>query len=326
VNKKTTIGIVGVRGYVGRELVRLLAHSNQFKIDWVSSRQLEGQLISHLVDEDARFESTNLDEEHYFNQIKIENLSALEAANRDTKVIVLALPNGLAEPFVKQIEVSGKDRIIIDLSADYRFEGDWVYSVPELAVDGALLNDKSSKLIKISNPGCYATAMQLALAPIKDDIVGLAHCFGISGYSGAGTNPSPNNDPDNLRDNILPYGLVEHLHEKEVAFQLGISISFSPHVAEFFRGISMTVQMELGNPMTIVDVQTRYKSFYKEKNLVRVTNDVPYIQQVVNTDGCLVGGFTLSQDGKRLTVISCLDNLLKGAASQAIQNIEMALI
>ena len=324
-NRKYTLGIVGVRGYVGRELLNLLADQKHIQVEWVSSRQLEGSPLSHLLDSDENFETDGFSSEHYYRQINIESLSADLVAERQTDIIVLALPNGLAASFVDAIEMAGNSQLIIDLSADYRFNDDWVYSVPELLNTEKLSNNESDELVKISNPGCYATAMQIALAPLVEHIQGRANCFGISGYSGAGTTPSANNDPKNLKSNILPYALLEHLHEREVSYQLDMPISFSPHVAEFFRGISMTVQLELSKSWTVDTMLQHFKSFYVNDAGIKVTESIPNIQQTINTNDCIVGGFKLSEDGKRLSFVSCLDNLLKGAASQSLQNINLVL-
>ncbi|MCF6192835.1 MAG: N-acetyl-gamma-glutamyl-phosphate reductase [Kangiellaceae bacterium] len=324
-NKIVSIGIVGVRGYVGRELIRLLANHQSIHVEWVSSRQLNGVALTDFLSLDEYFEPVALASDHYYNDLRITTLSDEDVAAKNTDVIVLALPNGLAKSFVDKIEDSGGTRIVIDLSADFRFDDNWIYSVPELLQNGQCLNGEDSKLVKISNPGCYATAMQMALAPLVNRIIGGANCFGISGFSGAGTKPSANNDPNNLRDNILPYGLIEHLHEQEVSHQLEIPISFSPHVAEFFRGISMTIQVDLDQSYGLKDIRKIFDLFYEGKPLVKIQEAIPNIQQIVNTEECVVGGFSLSKDGKRLTLISCLDNLLKGAASQALQNIGLAL-
>lgn len=324
-NNKYSLGIVGVRGYVGRELLGLLANHQGIQVDWVSSRQLEGSPLSDLLAKNNNFLFNDLSDEHYYRQVTIENLTLDKVAERNTDIIILALPNGLAKPFVKALENAGNSQLIIDLSADYRFTDGWVYSVPELLNIEKLSHHNALGPIKISNPGCYATAMQIALAPLVEHLKGRAHCFGISGYSGAGTTPSVNNDPENLKDNILPYALLEHLHEKEVSYQLNIPISFSPHVAAFFRGISMTVQVELTNTWTLESVLQHFNKFYKDDAEIIVTDLIPNIQQIKNTTRCLVGGFKLSEDGKRLSLVSCLDNLLKGAASQALQNIELAL-
>lgn len=302
---KYSLGIVGGRGYVGKELLTLLASHPQIKVDWISSRQLEGRSSLSLVDSLDDFE--------------IENLSPTQVGDRQTDIVVLALPNGLAAPFVEALEGNEQNKVIIDLSADYRFDDSWTYSLPELD------SIEVQKQTKISNPGCYATAMQLALAPIKHLLSAKANCFGVSGYSGAGTKPCANNDPQNLKDNLIGYGLIEHLHEKEVSERLQQPVSFSPHVAEFFRGINMTLQIEFNDSQSANGLFELFDKFYSEHPLVICQQSVPTVTQVTNTPNCLIGGFSVSADGKRATIISCLDNLLKGAASQALQNINLAL-
>lgn len=316
-NKKIyTLGIVGVRGYVGKELLELIISHPQINIDWVSSRKLQGQLMSSLFDEGITIKAAD--------NCSITSLDAVQVAAKATDIIVLALPNGLAQPFVKALEQSNSSKVVIDLSADYRFDDDWIYSVPELD-HLSIEAGRNSSLIKISNPGCYATAMQLAIAPIKHLLSAPAHCFGVSGYSGAGTKPSAYNDNDNLKNNLIGYKLVEHLHEKEVSTRLQQEVSFSPHVAEFFRGINMTVQLDFTEAQTYNGLFQHFHDFYQHYPLVKCQLETPVIKQVINTNACIIGGITLSSNGKRATVISCLDNLLKGAASQALQNINIAL-
>ncbi len=145
---------------------------------------------------------------------------------------MLALPNGMAAPFVAALDASAPATVVLDLSADYRFDPGWYYGLPELT-----RNDYNGQK-RISNPGCYATAMQLALAPMLMQLAGPAQCFGVSGYSGAGTSPSDKNDPEKLRDNLMPYSLAGHVHEREASVHLGVPVQFMPHVAAHFRGLS----------------------------------------------------------------------------------------
>src|SRR4029079_11209466 len=132
--------------------------------------------------------------------------------------------------------------VIVDVSADHRFDDAWVYGLPEInraRIRGAR---------RIANPGCYATAAALVVHPVKGLLDGPAQAFGVSGYSGAGTTPSPRNDVEALRDNLMPYSLVGHLHEREVRRHAG-PVCLMPHVAQFFRGISMTVALPLSQPL-----------------------------------------------------------------------------
>jgi len=309
-SKQYGIGIIGVRGYVGKELLKLIHNHPQLKLEWVSSRELCNQSVKVIVPQ--------------LEELVIKNLTPAQLVNIKTDIVILALPNGLSSPYVKAIEKNKSTQIVIDLSADYRFDKDWTYSLPEL--DSKKIKENSlATLLKISNPGCYATAMQLALAPIIDQIKPNASCFGISGYSGAGTTPNANNNHENLKDNILPYALVEHLHEKEVTARLHKIVSFSPHVAAFFRGINMTIQVAFETAITEEKLMNTFISYYQDAPLITCQKDIPNIQQVFKTTNCLIGGFKVSEDGKRATIVSCIDNLLKGAASQAMQNINIAL-
>jgi len=303
------VGVLGARGYVGKELIEGILLHPDLSLDWVSSRQLAGQKLPALVP------NTN------YNLI-IENLDAQQVAAKNSDVIVLALPNGLAADYVAEIEKANTAKVLIDLSADYRFTSDWIYSVPELHSDKF---KQSSGIIKISNPGCYATAMQVAIAPIKFRVHGTVNCYGISGYSGAGTKPSPNNDPQRLKDNILPYALVEHIHEQEVILHSECDIHFSPHVAAFFRGINMTVQWRANGPQNKNELLEQFNAYYEQSKYIECQMDIPNIKQVVHTPNCIIGGFTVSDDGMRITQVSVIDNLAKGAASQAMQNINIAL-
>ena len=128
---------------------------------------------------------------------------------------VMALPNGVCKPFVDTINATGANTVIIDLSADYRFDSEWTYGLPELVPRANI-----ARATRIANPGCYATAAQIGIAPMVPYLAGQPVVFGVSGYSGAGTKPSPKNDVNNLKDNLIAYSLTDHLHEKEISAQL----------------------------------------------------------------------------------------------------------
>jgi N-acetyl-gamma-glutamylphosphate reductase len=147
---------------------------------------------------------------------------------------------------------------------------------------------------------------------------------GISGYSGAGATPNEKNDPNNLEGNIIPYSLSGHIHEKEVMKHCYEKISFSPHVANFFRGILITSHIQLINKLSSSEIYDLYKSFYKDKKLIQVIKEIPMINKVSNSHYVFIGGFEVDESGYGLTVCCTLDNLLKGAATQAIQNLNHA--
>ena len=299
------IGLVGARGHTGAELVRLLHAHPRFDLAYVCSRELAGQCLTDhhdAYDGDLRF---------------IEpDAAALPGLAADA--VILALPNGKAAAYVGAFDQAGVDPVIIDLSADYRFDDRWFYGLPELR--RGLWNGQR----RISNPGCYATAMQLALAPLRELLDGPAQCFGVSGYSGAGTTPSQRNDPQALRDNLMPYALADHLHEREVSRQLAHPVQFMPHVAPYFRGIMLTANAHLSEALTREDLLQRYRQRYAGEPLLRVLDDAPWVSAIAGRHHAEIGGFTVAPGGRRAVIVATLDNLLKGAATQAVQNLNLA--
>jgi len=305
-NKTFTVGIIGARGHTGAELIRLIAGHPQLELVFVSSRERAGQPVAdHHAD--------------YSGTLHYENLDADAAAAKGADAVVLALPNGMAAPFATAISAVRADTVIVDLSADFRFDESWYYGLPELT------RQNHAGKRHISNPGCYATAMQIAIAPLLQELAGPPQCFGVSGYSGAGTTPSDKNDTELLRDNLMPYALTGHVHEREVSAHLRVPVEFMPHVAPHFRGITMTVNLWLNTALTREDVMARYRAFYADEPLVEVVDEAPWVSRIAGRNGVQVGGFTMAPGNKRVVVVATLDNLLKGAATQALQNLNLAL-
>ena len=300
------IGIVGARGHTGAELIRLIAAHPALELAFVSSRELDGQRVDAHVSE-------------YRGELRYSAPAHEDLPKLDADVVVLALPNGKAEICIAAFDAAGVDPLIVDLSADYRFDAHWYYGLPELT------RDKWHGQKRISNPGCYATAMQLSIAPLKDLLAAPPVCFGVSGYSGAGTTPSDKNDPDKLRDNLMPYALTGHMHEKEASFRLGVPVEFMPHVAPHFRGLTVTTNLYLSRKLTREEVLQRFRSAYEAEPLVVVVDDAPWVSRIARQHHAEIGGFALSADGKRVVIVATLDNLLKGAATQAMQNINRAI-
>ncbi len=298
------IGLVGARGYVGAEMIALLARHPGFELGFVSSRELAGQRVADHV---ASFPG----------DLRYRNIAHEALGDEAVDAYVLALPNGKAAECMQAIDAANPDAVVIDLSADYRFDDTWYYGLPELTRAGY----RGQR--RISNPGCYATAMQIAIAPMLDVLEGPVQCFGVSGYSGAGTSPSDKNSPDKLRDNLMPYALAGHLHEREVTRHLA-PVEFMPHVAPHFRGLTVTANLHLGQAMDLDDVRARYRERYANEPLLEVLDEAPWVTGIAERNGAQVGGFSLSDDGRRLVVVSTLDNLLKGAATQALQNLNIA--
>jgi N-acetyl-gamma-glutamyl-phosphate reductase len=296
---KARVGLVGARGHVGQELISILRRHAHVEVAFVSSRTQPGAPVPGL---DLRF----------------EDLDAEAVASKGADAVVLALPNDLSRPVVAAIDAARPGSVIVDVSADHRFDDAWVYGLPERfrkSIAGAT---------RIANPGCYATAAALAVGPVASLLERPAQAFGVSGYSGAGTTPSPRNDVEALRDNLMPYALVGHLHEREVTRHVG-PVCLMPHVAAFFRGISMTVSIDLREPLSQEALRAVYERAYEGEPLVKITDEIPLVRDAVSQPGATIGGFAVDEARRRAVVVVTLDNLLKGAASQAVQNLNLAL-
>ena len=300
------VGLVGARGHTGRELIRLIAGHPELMLAYAVSREFAGRPVSDIAPEDK-------------DECVFEALTPEEAAKRRADVVILALPDGAAASYVEAIERISPDRIIVDLSADYRFNDDWAYGLPEL-------NRKNiAGKTRIANPGCYATAIQLAIAPLVSKLGGVPSAFGVSGYSGAGTTPSPRNDAERLKDNLMPYALTGHKHEREATRHLGKPVRFTPHVHPAFSGILITAHIPLAEKMDSATLMKIFEEKYSRERLIALRNEAPELKSGTGRKGVVIGGFTTGEDGKHAVVVAAEDNLLKGAAVQAIQNVNLAL-
>ncbi|KAJ2825393.1 hypothetical protein FBU31_003729, partial [Coemansia sp. 'formosensis'] len=338
------VGLIGARGFTGRELIKLIDSHPRFELAYVSSRELAGQPVPGYTK--SRLDHVNLS--------AAEVGSIARAGREAVDVWILALPNGVAAPFVDAIDSatsgvsSAQQPVVVDLSADYRFDatGRWAYGLPELHRKDLVGWNTG----RIANPGCYATGSQLGLAPLLPymDVARLPSVFGVSGYSGAGTKPSPKNDPAFLADNLIPYAPVNHIHEREIGHSLTriarapysaaspLMVQFTPHVASFFQGIGLTLHVPLRQSMSAKDVHEIFREYYHAERLVHVTADAPLVRDNAGKHYSVVGGFAVppvsggevgpaSLAARRVVLNVTLDNLLKGAATQAIQNMNIAV-
>jgi N-acetyl-gamma-glutamyl-phosphate reductase len=200
-----------------------------------------------------------------------------------------------------------------------------VYGLPELN------GDRLANATLVANPGCYATSVILALAPLlKTGVVDRNR--GIvsdskSGVSGAGKEPTAKTHFVSVADNLSAYSVFSHRHVGEIVEQLGLEtqeLIFTPHLLPIPRGILSTIYVHLNSVMTPLEVESCFRNFYSGKHWVRVfqTPKLPQVQFSLQTNYCDLG-FCLADDGRRLVLISCIDNLLKGAAGQAVQNMNL---
>ncbi|KAK9442294.1 N-acetyl-gamma-glutamyl-phosphate reductase, type 1 [Metarhizium brunneum] len=302
------IALIGARGYTGQALIDLLNDHPNMDLRHVSSRELVGQELKGYTKRKIIYES-----------LSPEDVARLD---KDGQVDcwVMALPNKTCQPFVEALSQSSS--LIIDLSADYRFDstGKWTYSCPELVT-----RSKIAQSTRISCPGCYSTGSQLGISPLMPYLGGVPTVFGVSGFSGAGTKKSPKNDETLLKDNLLPYSLTGHIHEREISHHLGAPTAFIPHVASWFRGIQLTINIPLSKEMTSRDIRQIYQDRYAGEKLVKVVGEAPYVKSIQNKHGVEIGGFAVDDSGKRVVICATIDNLNKGAATQCLQNMNLAL-
>lgn len=306
------VALIGARGYTGQALIDLLNRHPNMDLRHVSSRELQGKKLKGYDKREIIYENLTPDDVRRM------------ADKGEVDCWVMALPNGVCKPYVDAIDESGhKEAVIVDLSADYRFDPKWTYGLPELVQRSHI-----ARATRISNPGCYATAAELGIAPLLDYLAPAPAnptVFGVSGYSGAGTKPSPKNDVNNLTNNLIPYSLTDHIHEREISAQLGREVGFIPHVAVWFSGIHHTISLPLANAMVSRDIRQLYQDRYAGEKLVKIQGESPLVKNIAGKHGVEIGGFAVHSGGKRVVVNATIDNLLKGAATQCLQNMNLAL-
>ena len=302
------LALIGGRGYTGSELLSLLARHPDIELALASSGSQAGARIAEQV---PAWPNAG----QCYTSLEPSGVSEVDA-----DVWVLALPNGKSQPWIEAIDRARPESIVLDLGADWRFDPVWTYGLTEWN------REALKQARRIANPGCYATGAQFGLLPFREQLVRPPVIFGVSGYSGAGRTPSPRNDPERLRDNLIPYSLSGHVHEKEVSTRLGRPVRFHPHVASFFRGISLTMALDLADPAEAEALYEQCARAYEGEALIQVERDIPEVREVAGTPGLIIGGFTVdARNPHRVSLVVVLDNLLKGAASQALQNLNLAL-
>ncbi|AMD19984.1 HCL167Cp [Eremothecium sinecaudum] len=305
------VAIVGGRGYTGQNIIRLIQNHKYLELKHVGSRMKKGLKV----------------EEYHKSELIYEDLSENDVYNMELNgeidIWIMAMPNNICKPYVDTIKKVRGNSKIIDLSADYRFSSPDIacYGLPELSDRNEIARAKL-----IANPGCYATAAQLAIAPLVPYTKGRPSIFGVSGYSGAGTTPSKKNDPDFLNNNLVPYALTDHIHEREISSKLATDVSFSPHVGQWFQGITLTINIPIAPGSLSKDrIMKIYRNFYADEVLVKIIDEIPLVKDIAGKHYVSIGGFQVSQAQDRVVVVATIDNLLKGAATQCLQNINLAL-
>ncbi len=329
------VGIVGARGYTGEELINIFLKHSQAKISYLTARVDAPTPISKIFPQVRN----RLD-------VRCDNFDVAKAV-KSCDVAFLALPHTTSMEVAPFLLKAGKK--VIDLSADYRIEDykiyeAWykvthsdrahiksaVYGLPEIN------RAKIKKADFIANPGCYPTAAILSIAPLVrtrfcnlDTIIIDAK----SGYSGAGRKSTDDSFIQEIKDNFKAYKVDVHQHTPEINQELSkiakkkINVTFVPHLLPVERGLIETIYIPLQkNPKAVTSHQIIeiYKKFYKDAPFVRIRNEgeIPQLRNVQHTNFCDIG-VKVSEDKKLIIIISSIDNLLKGASGQAVQNMNL---
>lgn len=329
--------VVGATGYAGFELARLLDHHPRAKKPVLFTRGGEAGATAKL---DELYPHLSGNGGYPMEPFKWETLKA-----RGINVLFLATPHEVSREWVPEAIAQGVH--VIDLSGAWRLEtpeyraiydfkdanaavadklmAQAVYGIPELH------RSELKEAALVANAGCYATSIILALAPlVRAGLVDVNHgivCDSKSGVSGAGKQPTQKTHFVEVAENLSAYSVFNHRHTGEILEQLGLlpeQLIFTPHLLPIPRGILSTIYVRLNSVTTPEAVEICMKRFYADSPWVRVfpAGKLPQIQYSLHTNYCDVG-FVLAQDGKRLVIVSCLDNLVKGAAGQAVQNMNV---
>ena len=304
-----TIGIVGGAGYVGGEVIRLILNHPELTIKYVSSRSQAGRAL-HEVHRDL---------------LGSTELTFSDSYDADVDVLILCMGHSKSSTYLQKVEVS-ENTVIIDLSRDFRLKadaGDFIYGLCEMN------KSQIKKSKRIANPGCFATCIQLALLPVADahKMNSEVHVTAITGSTGAGQNPVPTTHFSWRNNNISIYKPFTHQHLGEINQSIaGLQpsfdqeINFIPMRGDFTRGIFASVYFD--SDLEEEEAIKLYKQYYADSPFVHVSTTPISVKDVVNTNN---GYLYIAKHGRKLRIESAIDNLQKGAAGQAIQNLNLVM-
>ena len=328
--RKLNVLIAGSTGYIGVQLIKLLINHKYINIKYLCGNSSVGKKIS---DYDKSLKTKKLPKIIKFTKNLLKNID----------VIFTALPNGEAQDISKHLS---KNITLIDLAADFRLENSsdylkWykqkhrsrklikksIYSLPEI-------NNKNLKNYQIiSCPGCYPTSILLSLIPlVKNKLIKVNNIIidSKSGYSGAGRNVYKKYENKNLYESLSAYGVGFHRHNSEIDQTLRkftnkeINFIFTPHLTPMFRGILSTIYVDLESNVTQSKVINKLSQFYKKDGFVKILKQDSLIStnDVINTNNCFISVCKTKYKNK-IIILSAIDNLIKGGAGQAVQNLNL---
>ena len=314
------VGIIGASGYTGHELVKILKKHSNVELVVLNSKSYEGKKVKELYPDfngEETYTNYSIDE---INKMKLD-------------CMFLCVPHTKAFELLPQL----KSKKIVDLSADYRFKKiqkyEEVYEVKHLdeknnkkAVYGLpeLFKEKIKKAKIVGNPGCYATVCTLTSYPIQKFAKYIVFdCK--SGYSGAGKSSTYAKDHDTIKENIVAYKLTNHRHKYEIEQFIKTKLSFTPHVIDAFQGMMCTTHVTLKEKTNKDEIVKAFKDFYNDEPFIKIMEDnIPDLHDIQKNNYCCIGGFEIDENNQ-LVVVSVIDNLLKGASGQAVQNMNLML-
>ncbi|MEO8109564.1 MAG: N-acetyl-gamma-glutamyl-phosphate reductase [Ginsengibacter sp.] len=307
-NKKIKVGIIGGAGYTGGEMIRLLINHALTDLVFVHSKSNAGKPL-HAVHQDLAGQS---------------DLSFCDIPNNEVDVLFLCVGHGDSKKFLETNDIPAHIKII-SLSQDFRLSANTVfqhrnftYGLPEINRDKIKTSDN------IANPGCFATAIELGLLPLANEVKDV-YTTGITGSTGAGQSLSTTAHFSWRHNNIQAYKSLRHQHLDEINESLNFlsgsssaSIHFIPWRGDFTRGIFITSQLKSAS--SLEKIYKMYEEFYSGHPFVKISHEPIFLKQAVNTNNCFIH---LEKEDDNLVVHSTLDNLLKGASGQALQNMNL---
>lgn len=326
-------GIIGATGYAGQQLASLLVNHPEAEIKFVSSNSYAGQLFSDIYPQ-------------FYKILDMPLLSTEEAkaAMSDVDVVFTALPNGLVFELAQLALEKGIK--IIDFSADFRLDDpdvyeEW-YKTEHTAKDliskqvyglAELWRDKIKGADLIANPGCYTTASILAISALlrEDGLVDTDHIIidAKSGITGSGRKKDLSLLYAEAGESVKAYGIAHHRHTPEIEQELSkvagkeIQVQFTPHLMPMKRGILATIYVDLKKDVTEDDLYAVYEKYYGDENFIRIRRGMCETRFVVGTNFCDIS-VRVDRRTHRAIITSCIDNMVKGAAGQAVQNMNVA--
>ena len=298
------VGVIGAGGYTGGELLRLLAFHPKVVIAFAQSNSQAGKAVATVHDD----------------LFQLKDLYFLSNPPLLADVIFLCMGHGKSSIFMKENVIPNGVKCI-DLGNDFRLDSSFIYGLPELNH----VNIRTAE--RIANPGCFASAIQLALLPFAENhlLNNSIHIHAITGSTGAGQALSDTTHFSWRSSNISVYKAFDHQHIPEIVRSLrqlqpdfNQDLHFIPMRGDFTRGILASIYFE--SDVSQADLNDLFSSYYKNQPFTKVTDLNPHLKMVVNTNNCVV---QVKKQGKCVHIISVLDNLLKGASGQAVQNMNL---